>query len=214
MTQIYNYDDLAIRIYSLRELNNIKPCEYYRVVSVCLEYCRLKNIPNKIYNFINLEALNLNFNKLNFIDQDITKFTNLEELHLQCNNFKSIPKSIFKLINLKLLNIFSNQISSIPDDIQNLIHLKNLYLGNNKITYIPENIKNIKNIYIAPCSYDLNNLSNKCEYLQFDDLDAILKNLPPLLKELRLYNPVINITNTNTKIPFGCKLYIDNILKK
>jgi hypothetical protein len=58
-------------------------------------------------------------------------------------------------------------------------------------------------------SYDnLNNLSCECEYLQINNLDFPLNNLPHTIKEIRLNLP----HKVNIKKPFDCKIYIDDML--
>jgi hypothetical protein len=43
--------------------------------------------------------------------------------------------------------------------------------------------------------------------LQIYKLNTNITNLPPFLKEIRLYEPIIK----DIKVPYGCSLYIDDI---
>ena len=57
----------------------------------------------------------------------------------------------------------------------------------------------------------MDNLSCDCEYLQVEGLEKPLINLPTSIQEIRLYLPKIKLRDI--KVPFGCKVYEDDILK-
>ena len=64
---------------------------------------------------------------------------------------------------------------------------------------------------IDKTSYNLDNLDSDCEFLILNYLEVPLRNLPISLKEIWLFCPEIDIGQH--KIPFGCKLYVDDELK-
>jgi hypothetical protein len=65
------------------------------------------------------------------------------------------------------------------------------------------------NVELGTDSYDIDNLSNDCTYLQINYLEVPLTNLPITMEEIRLYNPQL----LDIKLPFDCKLYINDILQ-
>ena len=103
-----------------------------------------------------------------------------------------------------------NLIEYVPDLLYNLTNLE-LHLENNKLHYLSKKILNIKKSCISANSYyNLNDLPNNTEYLQINELDVPLLNLPCNLKEIRLYDPI----KVNIKVPFGCSLFINDFMKK
>lgn len=65
----------------------------------------------------------------------------------------------------------------------------------------------IANYNIPLTSFDINNILEECEFICINNLKKNITNLPFNLKEIRLYKPSKKI---KTKIPFGCKLYIND----
>ena len=105
--------------------------------------------------------------------------------------------------------MWKNHLTTLPDSIGCLTNLTALSLQRNKLKKITSSIKNIINVELGTDSYDIDNLSNDCNYLQIDKLDIPLTNLPTTMEEIRLYNPKM----VDIKLPFGCKLYINDILQ-
>lgn len=102
----------------------------------------------------------------------------------------------------------NNKITEISDKILGLCELKLLNLEKNKLTYLA-NISQIRETFVKENSFDnFDKLSVNYEYLQISHLTKPLKNLPTSIKEVRLYDPMC----IDVKIPFGCKLYINNEL--
>jgi Leucine-rich repeat (LRR) protein len=221
-----------IIINTLYLLDNININDYMCVINVDLTGYEFEKIPNTIFNFNNLQLLQLSNVFLNKVSKKIGLLSNLEELYLTRNKIKelpeeignlkklrvcilsnnqitNLPKNFYNLCNLELLNLSMNHLEIINDDIEKLKKLDFLYLRNNKLKYIPKSIKYIKTIHIFDNSYEnINNLSFECEYLQINNLNIELKNLPSSIKEIRLYLPMkIDIT-----LPFDCKLFIDDFV--
>ena len=163
---------------------------------------------------------------------DICRLKNLEHLTLVNSNLTNIPKEIGNLLNLKCLNLRHNQLTSIPKEIGKLLSLEKLFLENNKLTTIPKELSNLKNLYflglifnnlriipvelleikqilyIDETSYKINNLDDDAEILIFSNLETEITNLPICLKEIWLYEAIINY---NIKLPFYCNIiYYDN----
>jgi internalin A len=222
----------SITITKIQELNEIEESEYLNVQVVELEKMCFEEIPQKIFSLTNLKILNLSHNLIKEIPDSIGDLINLTELYLADNQIYKIsdsidklknltriilsnnqiyklPKSFYNLKKLELLNIVCNNLCNLSKKLSNMSNLEYLYLRSNKLKYIPECIKNISSCKIYLNSYEcIDNLSNKCEYLEIDDLNEPLNNLPISLKEIRLYLP----KKIKIKLPFNCKLYVDDIL--
>lgn len=217
-------------INSIDKLNKISLDEYSKIKEINFSNKKLKKFPTKIFNFTNLQVLLIKNNEIKEIPKEIKNLTGLRTLILKNNKIKEIPKEICKLSNLRQLNLENNYLTELPKEIYELKNLAQLNFGNNKLTeisdkilqlnnlkflkleqnkltYLP-NLTKIKKVVITEDSYEeFDNLSLNCEYLQISGLTKPLTNLPATLKEIRLYDSC----ETNIKIPFDCKLYIDNV---
>lgn len=220
-------------INSLSELKLIDYINYEKISSVEIEKRDLETIPDKIYEFKNLKLLNLSGNLITSISPKIKNLINLEEIYLDRNlieelpeeigelkklnklilsnnNIKRLPDSFYNLENLEILNLSCNELYYLSDDISKMTKLEYIYLRNNKLRYIPRYLSQIKVVKLFYNSYEnMDNLSFDCEYLQIENLDKPLLNLPIGIQEIRLYLPKIK----KIKVPFGCKLYEDDILQ-
>lgn len=221
-----------ISVRSINELRYLDPKNYCKVSRVELDKLDLPEIPEKIYELINLRVLILSSNLLSTISNKICKLTKLEELYLNRNlitelpdeigeltrlrklilsenKIKRLPANFYNLTNLELFNIISNELEVISDDIFKMKNLDYLYLRCNKLKYISKEVSKIKEVSIYPDSYDnMNNLAENCEYLRINKLKEPLKNLPITIKEIRLFLPM----RVDVKLPFDCKLYVDDVL--
>ncbi len=107
-------------------------------------------IPPQIGHLVNLQVLNLNFNKLNeTLPHELWTLSNLEELYLG-DNFLSgnIPDDISELINLNTISLMSNQFSgNIPSQIGSLGNLQKIFFNDNNFSgSIPEEFGNLTNL--------------------------------------------------------------------
>jgi Leucine-rich repeat (LRR) protein len=169
-------------------------------------------ILGKTYPIDETPTLSLSNKDLTVFSTEICKLINLQYLNLSENQITTIPSGIGKLINLKYLFLHNNQIIYIPPEIANLINLVKLYLNNNQITNVPLELLKIKEkLSIDVTAYDINNLDPDCEIIILNNLEIPLANLPNCLKEIWLLYSKIDIDQL--KIPFGCKVYVDDILK-
>jgi Leucine-rich repeat (LRR) protein len=221
-----------IFIKSINELRRLDIRNYEKVLKVELDRLDLLEIPEKIFELFNLKFLNLSSNLLTSVSGNISKLTKLEEIYLNKNKLtelpnemgelknlrkiilsnnkiKKFPDNFYNLINLEIINIISNELEIISDDIYKLTNLEYLYLRSNQLKFISKAVSKIKDVSIYPDSYEnMNNLAENCEYLQINRLKEPLKNLPITIKEIRLFLP----TKVDVKLPFDCKLYIDDVL--
>jgi len=227
-------DDLImIDVKSLKELKYINAQLYSRVLRVELNKLDLETIPEKIFEFCNLKMLSLSSNLITKIPSQISNLKKLEELYLDRNKITELPEEIgdlpklkklilsnnkirllpnnfYNLTNLEILNFITNELEEITDDIGKLTKLEYLYLRSNKLRYISRHVAKIKDVHVYTDSYEnMDNLSMDCDYLQINGLSQSLRNLPLAMKEIRLYLPA----KVDIKIPFGCKLWVDDNLQ-
>lgn len=107
-------------------------------------------IPPQIGDLVNLQVLNLNFNRLNeTLPEELWTLSNLEELYLE-DNFLSgdISDEITKLINLNTISLMRNQFSgNIPPQIGSLGNLQKIFFNDNNFSgSIPEELGNLTNL--------------------------------------------------------------------
>jgi hypothetical protein len=160
----------------------------------------LKEIPNEIYNLLNLEVLKLSYNKIKKLPNEINNLQklkyldlsnnklenineieiliNLRDLNLSNNLITDISYKIENLINLETLNLSHNSIKRLPNEIGNLINLKKLFLNNNKLKFLFDTIGNLTNLqYLMIRNNDLCDLpvsiGNNINLLH---IDAIYNN--------------------------------------
>jgi Leucine-rich repeat (LRR) protein len=177
-----------------------------------LEQNKIESLPLEIAQLVNLEMLSLCRNQIESLPSGIGQLVNLQYLYLRYNQIKSLPPEVGQLTKLKTLLLSTNKIESLPSEIANLVNLKEFSLIRNQIVNIPLEITKLKEvIYMDETSYNINNLDLDCKCLIFKYLKNPIDNLPICLEELWLSYPIISINQL--KIPFGCKVYVNNILQ-
>jgi Leucine-rich repeat (LRR) protein len=133
----------------------------------------LKN-PDKVYR------LSQRGQKLKEVPQEIMKFKNLQDLDLSRNKLKSIPETIGTLTNLQVLNVSSNQIETLPDSIGMLKNLKKLIAFKNNLIGLPKELGNCENLEVLDLwSNDLAIFPpeiSKLKKLRWVDMRVILLN--------------------------------------
>lgn len=89
--------------------------------------------PNRIFEFKNLETLDLRYFNLSVLPELIGDLTQLKTLNLNSNDFSGLPSQLFDLPQLEILYLAGNLLSSIPHRIGRLKALKKLDLTGNPI---------------------------------------------------------------------------------
>jgi len=110
-----------------------------------LSWKGLKEIPDNVFELVNLKVLNLNHNKLTEISLNINKLVNLESLGLNYNELTEI-NDVSSLVKLEILNVSYNKLIEIPIDINKLVNLEYLDLEYNKIKSIPYELCEMKKL--------------------------------------------------------------------
>lgn len=93
-----------------------------------LRYNRLKKLPDIFDSFPKLEYLNLDYNEITELPPSTYRLKNLKYLYLSNLNFDVVPANISQLQSLEYLNLGS-QLHNIPDEICELKSLKYLEFG-------------------------------------------------------------------------------------
>lgn len=112
---------------------------------------KFKSIPIEIFEFRNLEELDLGANLITFLPNEFSRLEKLKDLSLSYNQINVLGNGISKLKKLEVLWLLDNKIESLPDHLCELTNLTELNLNGNPLTDIPDCIvlgNNIKEIYI------------------------------------------------------------------
>lgn len=117
------------------------PLEVYKL---SLRKDHYRTIPKEIYQFKNLNYLDLGRNQLKTIDSGIAVFKYLQTLNLEKNDLEDLPKEIGQLSNLRKLIISQNKLTQLPIELGNCGKLKLIDLWSNEITKLPLTLNNIE----------------------------------------------------------------------
>lgn len=137
--QPFNKETLdTIKEVTLEEALKMNPNEVYRLN---LKKMKLNELPEEIYQFINLQTLDASRNKILFFPRKITVFPYLQILNLSNNRIPSVPKEIGNLIYLRELILNQNELTYLPKEISNLKKLTFLDVWGNDIGFLPPEIE-------------------------------------------------------------------------
>ena len=124
------------------------------VVKLSLRKKKFKDFPKQLYQFKNLQYLDISKNDIKTLPDSIVVFQNLQYLIVSKTGLEALPNNIGKLKNLRYLNINQNEIYRIPYSFGELENLENLDMWSNNLDYYPETIKNLKSLKVM----DLRNI--------------------------------------------------------
>lgn len=122
---------------------------------------KLKEVPEDIRKFRNLNALDLGTNKLRTLPAWIADLTYLQELRVSRNKLVEYPGCICKLKHLKRLDLSRNALTGLPKCMGGLKELVSLDLWDNDLADFPDEIAGM-------------------EALRFMDLRAIQFEVPEM----------------------------------
>ncbi|HEU4719141.1 MAG TPA: leucine-rich repeat domain-containing protein [Bacteroidia bacterium] len=141
-----------------------------KVVKLVLRKQHLKSFPKEIWNFPNLQYLDLSKNQISDFPDSLGKLKNLQVLHLSRNKIESLPREIGDLSNLKILDINQNELIALPPQIGKLTNLEYLDLWSNNLSIFPDELKNI--------SGNLKVLDLRVILINYETQDRIKRLLP------------------------------------
>lgn len=136
-------DLLHLKIQSLEDL---KLYRFTKLTSLCLRQNLIQSISEvEVLPVDTFKDLDLYDNRIKHISRNVNKLINMDSLDLSFNKIRHI-KNINKLVNLKNLYFVQNKIMVI-ENLSTLKNLKNLELGGNRIHEIgPESLKGLNNL--------------------------------------------------------------------
>ena len=110
--------------------------------------CNLTSIPTVIGTITSLKQLIFEGNSLETIPSNFKKLVNLEYLNLSYNKFQRISPTFKYMTGLKCLKMEHNSLSVIPSFIYNMTNLEELVVGHNKIRYIQNAITQLTKLRV------------------------------------------------------------------
>lgn len=137
-----------------------------KVVSLHLDDCALKVVPDQISQLEYLEYLSLRNNQIKFLPDFFKDLKNLQSLDLSYNKLEEFPSVLFKMTSLERLELYVNEIEEIPEEIINLTNLRNFSYGE-KSKKFPEVLCHMKHIEIISVSSPIELLPPSFQFLNF-----------------------------------------------
>lgn len=107
-------------------------------------------LPNDIKYLIQVNSIDLHYNRIESLPAGFAKLKKLKELNLShnCFNNDSIFYILQSLSHLEVLDLSDNRLKRIPITIGKMKALKRLYLSANGLTHIHKAIKNLVNLQL------------------------------------------------------------------
>jgi len=134
--QNWTLDALETEIYQYTTLEEALAAPKDSVYSLKLKE-RLKKVPPEVFQFPNLQWLDLSKNRLREIPPEIGLLKKLKKLILEKNKIEALPPEIGQLEDLRELIINRNELETLPDEIGNLEKLRYIDMWSNNITGLP-----------------------------------------------------------------------------
>lgn len=132
----------TVPTYTLKQSLTKDPLAVYKLK---LTRSKLKALPEEIYQFKNLNALDISKNNFVEFPKRIKEFKYLQELDISKNEIEIVTKELGLLVNLKVFIANQNKIVSLPSEIRYLKQLEYLDLWGNDIGSLPYEIVELKN---------------------------------------------------------------------
>ncbi len=126
---------------SMEAARSVNPDSVFRL---SLRGKKLKQIPAEVYQFKNLQWLDLSRNKLTELNDSIGLLLSLTELNLGYNKLKTLPASTGNLKHLSVLKLHKNLIAQLPKEMGNLRYLETLEMWDNEIDVFPEEMRDCR----------------------------------------------------------------------
>ncbi len=110
----------------------------------------LKTLPPEVFEFEDLEFLDLEDNQLTCIPDEIAKVKNLQMINVARNRLTEFPESLLKLVKLREIVLSHNQIERMPDACPlGELALEYLDMSNNRLREIPSLVFSAPRLRIA-----------------------------------------------------------------
>lgn len=112
-----------------------------KVIKLVLKRNKYKTFPTEIFQFTNLQYLDLSKNNIKEIPLQISTLKDLQYFNISKNGLERFPPQIGDLTNLYYLNGSQNELFELPSEIGKLVNLRNLDLWDNNIDVLPDEIR-------------------------------------------------------------------------
>ena len=98
--------------------------------------------------------LSLSGDKLKQFPDDVLRFPNLQILNLSDNKLKTLPDEISDLENLQVLILTGNRLQALPEGMRLLNNLTHLYLSGNNLVIMPAWIGGLAKLRYVDLTYN------------------------------------------------------------
>lgn len=132
----------TVPTYTLAKALKQNPLKVYKL---SIKKMKLSELPPEIFEFKNLQILDVSGNRLKTFPTKINEFKYLQELDITNNKIEIVTKELGDLVELRKLKASQNEIVSIPSEIKKLKKLKYIDLWGNNIGSLPYEIKELEN---------------------------------------------------------------------
>jgi Leucine-rich repeat (LRR) protein len=122
---------------SFSSLKEAKEANPQSVLKLNLSKKGLKEFPEEVYAFTNLQQLNLSKNKLTSIPEQISTLQKLTFLDISSNKITALPQSIGKLSSLNSFKMSQNKIKELPVSFFHLTTLEIIDFYSNPLIFDP-----------------------------------------------------------------------------
>lgn len=133
---------------SAKEYHSIESAmkEPDKVYKLQLSRKKLKEVPEEIRRFTNLNELDLGGNRLRDLPAWMSELVHMQEFHAPKNKFTTVPKVICEWKELKRLDLHQNEITGLPACMGGLAHLFSLDMWSNDLEDFPEELEGLKEL--------------------------------------------------------------------
>jgi len=157
----------------------IAECKRMRLESLDLSSCKLKVIPDEVFELEHIVNLDLsgNFsfkdnNNIKYISKKIKFLINLESINFNFNPLVEIPHELAQCTKIKSLNFLNAHFLNLPEEFGDLKNLERLSVVGSYIHQLPNSFENLdKLVYLGFV---------KCGFSKFPEVLFKLKNLEEL----------------------------------
>ncbi len=118
----------------------------------------LYKLSEKIRKLENLNFLDLSRNKLYLLPEEIGDLCNIQNVDLSYNNFSMFPKELCRCKGLEKLSLMGNNLVDFPPEIKQLTNLTELNLSDCNLTQVPPVLFELKSLKVI--KLDNNNIAS------------------------------------------------------
>lgn len=172
-----------------------------------LSKLNLKTLPREVFDFTDLQQLDLSSNPLTSIGRELAVLQQLRVLDLSNCEFEIVPDVLGQITSLEQVDLRSNAIALLPDSFSGLRNLKKLSLRDCQFETLPAIIKDLPQLEVLDLDYQRNGnpLSVNIDFSALKELTLYGRlDVPlPRLERLTLTQPTSIRTLPDSII--GCR---------